>query len=77
MTALVELGGVTCTYGGAPVLLDVDLAIAPGELVGVVGPSGSGKSTVAKLVQRLYEPESGKVIIDGVDLALVDPAWLR
>jgi ATP-binding cassette, subfamily B, bacterial HlyB/CyaB len=46
-------------------------------LVGIVGPSGSGKSTLAKLVQRLYVPESGRVLVDGVDLAQVDPAWLR
>src|SRR4029077_11261444 len=45
--------------------------------VGIVGPSGSGKSTLAKLVQRLYVPESGRVLVDGVDLAQVDPAWLR
>ncbi len=59
------------------VLRRVSLDIAPGEVIGIVGRSGSGKSTLAKLVQRLYVPESGRVLIDGVDLALVEPAWLR
>jgi ATP-binding cassette, subfamily B, bacterial HlyB/CyaB len=59
------------------VLSDVSIDIAPGEVVGVVGPSGSGKSTLAKLLQRMYVPERGRVLVDGVDLALVDPAWLR
>jgi subfamily B ATP-binding cassette protein HlyB/CyaB len=59
------------------VLSDIELDIAEGEVLGVVGPSGSGKSTLAKLVQRLHTPERGRVLVDGVDLALVDPAWLR
>lgn len=58
-------------------LRGVSLDIAPGEMLGIVGPSGSGKSTLTKLVQRLYVPEQGRVLVDGVDLALVDPAWLR
>ncbi|MBV8538499.1 MAG: ATP-binding cassette domain-containing protein, partial [Alphaproteobacteria bacterium] len=62
---------------GAPALHDVNLAIEPGQVVGIVGPSGSGKSTLTKLVQRLYVPESGRVLIDGVDLAAIDVAWLR
>ena len=46
-------------------------------MIGIVGRSGSGKSTIAKLLQRLYVPERGRVLVDGVDLAQVDPAWLR
>ena len=59
------------------VLAGVDLEIRPGEVIGIVGRSGSGKSTLTKLVQRLYVPERGRVMIDGQDLALADPAWLR
>ncbi|MBB4837509.1 subfamily B ATP-binding cassette protein HlyB/CyaB [Sphingomonas kyeonggiensis] len=58
-------------------LRGVALEIAAGQTLGIVGPSGSGKSTLTKLVQRLYVPEQGRVLVDGVDLALVDPAWLR
>ena len=62
---------------GPEVLHDVSFSVAPGQVVGVVGSSGSGKSTLAKLMQRLYVPESGRVLVDGIDLAMVDPAWLR
>ncbi|MDB5393137.1 MAG: type secretion system transporter, HlyB family [Rhodospirillales bacterium] len=62
---------------GPAVLSDVSLDVSPGQVIGIVGPSGSGKSTLAKLVQRLYTPETGQVFIDGVDLAMVDTAWLR
>ena len=58
-------------------LRGVSLEIAPGEMLGIVGPSGSGKSTLTKLIQRLYVPEQGRVLVDGVDLSLIDPAWLR
>ncbi len=61
----------------AEVLSDIDLDVRPGEVIGIVGRSGSGKSTLTKLVQRLYVPERGRVLVDGHDLALVDPAWLR
>jgi subfamily B ATP-binding cassette protein HlyB/CyaB len=59
------------------ILHGVDLAISPGEMVGIVGPSGSGKSTLTRLVQRLYSPTQGRVMVDGVDLANVDVASLR
>ena len=62
---------------GPEILRNIELTIKPGEMIGIVGPSGSGKSTLTKLVQRLYVPESGRTLVDGVDLALVDPSWLR
>jgi subfamily B ATP-binding cassette protein HlyB/CyaB len=62
---------------GPEVLHDVTFSVPAGQIVGVVGPSGSGKSTLAKLIQRLYVPESGRVLVDGVDLAQMDAAWLR
>ncbi|QIG98294.1 type I secretion system permease/ATPase [Bradyrhizobium sp. 6(2017)] len=62
---------------GQEVLHDVSFEVPAGQTVGIVGPSGSGKSTFAKLVQRLYVPERGRVLVDGMDLAMADPAWLR
>src|SRR5690348_5461016 len=62
---------------GQEVLHDIGFDVPAGQTVGIVGPSGSGKSTFAKLVQRLYVPESGRVLIDGMDLAMADPPWLR
>ncbi len=62
---------------GAEVLRGVSFRIEPGMRVGIVGRSGSGKSTVTKLMQRLYVPGYGRVLIDGVDLAQVEPSWLR
>jgi subfamily B ATP-binding cassette protein HlyB/CyaB len=79
MRGAVELEHVTFRYrpDGAEILRDVSFKIAPGQVVGIVGASGSGKSTLAKIIQRLYIPESGRVLVDGVDLAMVDAAWLR
>ena len=62
---------------GQEVLKAVTLDIKPGEVIGIVGPSGSGKSSLTKLIQRLYLPQDGQILVDGVDIAQADPAWLR
>ena len=54
---------------GAPALNDVSVSIAPGETVALVGPSGAGKSTMIQLLLRFYEPQTGRVLLDGIDLA--------
>jgi subfamily B ATP-binding cassette protein HlyB/CyaB len=75
----ITLDQVTFRYRpeAAPVLHNVGIDIRPGEVIGIVGRSGSGKSTLTKLVQRLYVPEQGRVMIDGIDISLVDAAQLR
>lgn len=62
---------------GQLVLKQINLDIPPGAVIGIVGRSGSGKSTLAKLIQRLYVPEAGRLLIDGLDLAVVDVVSLR
>ncbi|WP_340621516.1 type I secretion system permease/ATPase [Xenorhabdus siamensis] len=62
---------------GSEVLSGVNLSIGAGEIIGVVGRSGSGKSTLTRLLQRLYVPERGRVMVDSMDLALADVSSLR
>lgn len=62
---------------GPEILRGMSLTVQPGTVIGIVGPSGSGKSTLTKLIQRLYSPEQGRVLIDGMDLSVLDPASLR
>ncbi|QRO02921.1 ATP-binding cassette domain-containing protein [Archangium violaceum] len=76
----VDFQGVRFAYPtrpDAPVLQGIDLALAPGEVVAIVGPSGAGKSTLAALLARMYDPQSGRVLLDGQELRSLDPEWLR
>jgi ABC-type multidrug transport system fused ATPase/permease subunit len=74
----IEMRGVTVAYGDAkPVLHDIDLDVAAGETLALVGPTGSGKTTLAALIPRLYDPVAGAVLIDGADVRDVELESLR
>ena len=75
----IKIEGIDFRYvqGGPEVLKGVSLDIPEGQVIGIVGPSGSGKSTLTKLIQRLYRPERGQILLDGIDISQVDTAWLR
>ncbi len=76
----VKLERVTFHYPARPevaALAEFTLAVAPGERVALVGPSGAGKSTVFQLLARFYDPETGRVLVDGVDARECDPHELR
>lgn len=65
-------------YAGGPWTLDdINLSLPAGRSLGIVGSSGSGKSTLAKLLQRMYVPGEGRILIDDIDIAQIDPPWLR
>ena len=75
----IEFKNVSFNYPGTevPALTDVSFVIEPGEKVAFIGRIGSGKSTIAKLILKLYEPTSGTILIDDIDLAQIDPADMR
>jgi ATP-binding cassette subfamily B protein len=75
----VRFDAVTMRYaeGGQPALTDIDLDVAGGRTIALVGATGSGKSTLVALVARLYDPTAGRVLIDGADLREVDVASVR
>ena len=79
LSGAIEFDQVSFRYRpDAPdVIRSVSLKIEPGEVIGIVGRSGSGKSTLTKLVQRLYVPDRGRVLIDGQDIAIIDTTSLR
>ena len=78
MRGAIELRGVEFSYTpGSPVLRGVDLAIAPGEVVALVGTTGAGKTTIAGLVARFHDPSAGAVLVDGHDLRTITQRSLR
>lgn len=73
MTGKIEFENVSFSYNrGKNVICNLNLEISPGEKVAIVGPTGAGKSTIADLILRFYDPQAGRVLIDGIDLKTLD-----
>ncbi len=78
LTGGIELKNISFEYEeNTPVLQNLDLSIEPRQIVGITGKSGCGKSTIAKLIQGLYRPQSGAVLLDNTDLRLMDLSHIR
>ncbi len=76
---MIRLDGVTKRYEGAarPAVENLSLEVPEGEVVVLLGPSGCGKSTTLRMINRLIEPDDGKILLDGVDITTLDPQELR
>jgi branched-chain amino acid transport system ATP-binding protein len=73
LTPLLELRGVSLSFGGLRVVSELDFAIASGEIVSVIGPNGAGKTTVFNLVTGVYRPDEGDILLDGRNIAGLQP----
>jgi osmoprotectant transport system ATP-binding protein len=74
---MIEVAGLSRRYGGAVAVADVSFQVRAGEMLALVGDSGSGKTTTLKMINRLLEPDAGRVVIDGRDAASLEPHALR
>ena len=77
MRGALVFDNVTFSYAGMPTLENVSFSVQPGQTIAIVGQTGAGKSTVAKLINRIYDVNSGRVLVDGVDVRDWDLAALR
>jgi osmoprotectant transport system ATP-binding protein len=74
---LIEVAGLTRRYGSTLAVDGVSFRVAPGELLALVGDSGSGKTTTLKMINRLVEPDAGRVVVEGRETTAVEPHALR
>lgn len=77
VTGAVEFRHVNFGYDDAELITDLNLSVAPGQLVAIVGPTGAGKTTLVNLLMRFYDVDAGQILLDGVDIATVSRGALR
>ncbi len=68
MTPILELRGLSKTFGGLQVLQDLDISVGTGEIVSVIGPNGAGKTTLFNIISGIYQPDSGEILLDGASI---------
>ena len=73
MARLLELEGVSLSFGGLRVVDDLDLHVDEGEIVSVIGPNGAGKTTLFNLITGIYEPDAGEILLDDRSLVGLEP----
>src|SRR5215468_364823 len=73
MTPLLELKGVSLSFGGLRVVDELDFEVDQGEIVSLIGPNGAGKTTLFNLVTGVYEPDEGEILLDGENIAGLQP----
>src|SRR5690349_15195873 len=74
---MLEVGGVSKRYGSVEALVDVDLNVGAGEIVGLLGPNGAGKTSLLSMVVGLRRPDTGRIRVNGLDPARSDQARRR
>jgi osmoprotectant transport system ATP-binding protein len=74
---VIQVSGLTRRYGSTLAVSDVSFHVAPGQMLALVGGSGSGKTTTLKMINRLVEPDAGRVVVEGRDAGAVEPHALR
>jgi ABC-type branched-subunit amino acid transport system ATPase component len=77
MAPVLELVGVTKSFGGLTAVSDMSFSVEPGEIVSIIGPNGSGKTTLFNLVTGIYEPDSGDVLLEGESIAGLRPDQIQ
>ncbi len=72
-----EFRHVSFAYEDTPVLRDMSFSVPPGSTVGILGATGSGKTTIMMMLARLFDPQEGTILVDGVDITTIDRRWMR